>query len=217
MIYKFASVLLAAGVALASPAAFAAETPATPPVKSSSNAAASTFVEGLGKKALSSLTASDLPASERETRVRSLLRSYFDVPTISRFVLGQHWNAATEAQKREYQSLFEEMIVKTYTRRFADYSGQSFKVGNTVQADGAKKDALVASEIVQPNGPPVNVQWRVRSKDGGMKIVDVIVEGVSMSVTQRDDFNAVVQQGGGIDALIQSLKDRTSAKADTKK
>lgn len=170
---------------------------------------AASFVDGLGKKALSSLTAHDIAPAERETRVRSLLRSYFDIPTIARFSLGQHWNEATDAQRKEYQSLFEDMIVKTYAQRFAEYSGQSFKVGNSVPADGGKKDSLVSSQIIQKDGPPLNLQWRVRNKGGDMKIVDVIVENVSMSVTQRDDFGAVIQSGGGkIDALLASLKER---------
>lgn len=214
MINKFASILLAAGVAFVIPAVAQAAEPAASTAVAASPA--TSFVEGLGKKALSSLTGANLPLSEREARVRNLLRTYFDVPTISRFVLGQHWNTATDAQKKEYQALFEDMIVKTYTRRFADYSGQSFNVGSSVNADGAKKDALVSSEIVQPNGPPVSLQWRVRSKDGTMKIVDVIVEGVSMSLTQREDFSAVMQKGG-VDALIASLKSRQGAAPAKKK
>lgn len=222
MISKYAKFALAAGIAvsalmLAPRATLAAETAtsdaAEAPAKKKPAAA---FVDGLGQKALSSLTDPSLPKAERQTRVRSLLRSYFDLSTISRFVLGSHWREATDAQKAEYEKLFEDMIVKTYAQRFSEYSGQSFTVGRSAQAE---KDTLVDSKIIQPSGPPVAIQWRVRDKGGSMKIVDVIVEGVSMSVTQRSDFASVIDNGGGkVEALLESLRSRTGGKpAEEKK
>ncbi len=168
---------------------------------------AADFVEALGKKALSSLTAKDLDTAEREKRVRSLLRTYFDVNTIARFTLGTHWRNTTDAQKSEYIKLFEGMIVSTYAQRFSEYSGQEFKVGKVIKA--SERDTVVTSQIIQKDGPPVAVDWRVRKTGGDMKIIDVIVEGVSMSVTQRSDFAAVIQSGGGnVDALLDSLRKR---------
>lgn len=168
---------------------------------------AEAFVEGLGKKALSSLTTPDLSKAEREKRVRGLLRTYFDVNTIARFTLGTNWRNANEAQRAEYIKLFENMIVSTYAQRFSEYSGQELKVGKATEASA--RDTVVSSEIVQKDGPPVSVDWRVRKGDGGLKIIDVIVEGVSMSVTQRSDFAAVIQSGGGeVEALLKSLRER---------
>lgn len=173
---------------------------------------ASAFVEGLGNEALSSLTIKDIPTAERERRVRALLRKNFDLQTISRFAMGTYWKTATEAEKKEYQALFEDMIVKTYARRFEEYSGQQFKVAGALKVD--EKDSIVSSQILQQDGPPVNVEWRVRAKNGQIKVVDVIVESISMSVTQRSDFGAVIQRGGGkVEALLASLRDR---KADEK-
>lgn len=176
---------------------------------------AAAFVQRMGDKALNSLTAKDLPAAERESRVRSLLNSNFDVKTISKFALGTYWKAATEAEKSEYAKLFEDMIVKTYSVRFSEYSGQSFKVGTTVAASA--RDTIVNSQIIQAGGPPVNVQWRVRGEGNAMKVIDVIVEGVSMSVTQRSDFAAVIQSGGGkVEALLKSLRARKIKAAEPK-
>lgn len=168
---------------------------------------ATAFVANLGEKALSSLTAKDLDLAEREKRVRSLLRTYFDVDTIARFTLGTHWRNATDAQKAEYIKLFEKMIVSTYAQRFSEYSGQDLKVGKATKA--SDRDTVVNSQILQNGGPPIAVDWRVRNKGGQMKIIDVIVEGISMSVTQRSDFSSVIQNGGGnIEALLKSLRER---------
>lgn len=162
------------------------------------------FVQRLGDKALMQLTDKALPRKAREKSARALLRENFDVPTIARFALGPSWREATDAQKRAYMGLFEDMIVSTYTGRFEGYSGQSFKAENARAEEGG--DSTVFSQILQKDGPPVNVEWRVRRKDGRLKIIDVIVESISMSVTQRSDFSAVIERGGSIDALIESLR-----------
>lgn len=170
---------------------------------------ATDFIQGLGQKALSSLTAPELGQAEREKRVRGLLRSYFDVNTIARFTLGPNWRNATEAEKAEYIKLFESMIVTTYAQRFSEYSGQEMQVVKSTKA--SDRDTVVASKILQKNGPAIAVDWRVRNTGGSLKIIDVIVEGVSMSVTQRSDFAAVIQSGGGkVEALLDTLRKRQS-------
>jgi phospholipid transport system substrate-binding protein len=177
---------------------------ATPSFAKGGDSPAAGFVQKLGDKALTSLTAKGLPKGERGRRVRTLLNDNFDIPTIGKFVLGTHWKEATDAQRAEYTKLFEDMIVETYTQRFQDYSGQSFKV---LSSESSGNDTMVMSQIVQKDGPPVDVDWRVRNKGGGMKIVDVLVDKISMSVTQRDDFDGVIQSGGGnVDALLNSLR-----------
>lgn len=188
-------------VLFASPLALAAKTDGTP---------AAQFVQKMGDQALTSLTARELEGNVRAQRVRSLLRENFDVQTIGRFVMGPSWKTATPAQKSQYLSLFEDMIVATYSKRFAEYSGQSFKVTSSTAAGGS--DSLVKSQILQKDGPPVNVDWRVRNKDGGFKVVDVVVESISMTMTQRDDFAGVISSKG-IDGLLDVLRQRAGKTA----
>jgi phospholipid transport system substrate-binding protein len=187
-----------------------------PPARAESPVAALSpagqFIQKLGDQALMELTDAKLPRATREARARTLLNTYFDVPTIGRFALGTYWRVATDAEKAEYVGLFEDMIVKTYTTRFEGYSGQSFKVDGA-REDG-EKDSIVSSRIVQKGGPPVMVEWRVRKKNGGMKVVDVVVESISMSVTQRSDFSSVIQsKGGKVSALLDSLRARKTVAA----
>jgi phospholipid transport system substrate-binding protein len=97
------------------------------------------------------------------------------------------------------------MIVETYARRFSEYSGQTF--GITGARPEGERDVKVQSEIRRPDGPPVAVTWRVRDRGGSFEIVDVEVEGVSMGVTQRNEFSAVIQRNGGsIDALLDAMR-----------
>ena len=173
------------------------------------------FVQKLGDTALMSLTEKNVNRTTREKRVREILRNNFDIQTIGRFALGTYWKDASESQRAEYMDLFEDMIVQTYTTRFEDYSGQTLKVDGSA-ASGAS-DSIVTSQVIQKDGPPVNLEWRVRNKDGAPRVVDVVVEGVSMSVTQRSDFSAVIQRGGGkIDVLLDTLRERKKSAAHQK-
>ena len=92
-------------------------------------------------------------------------------------------------------------------RSFGEYAGENVRVGNASQnADG---DVSVYSEIVRPSGAPIKVDWKLRRADKSFKIVDVAVEGVSMAITQRDDFSASIQRSGGkVEGLLAMLRDR---------
>ena len=171
----------------------------------------SQFIQELGDTALMSLTVKDISREAREKRVRKILQKNFDIRTIARFALGTYWREATKPQRKEYMILFENMIVRTYTARFEDYSSQKLKV--TGDMPSGKRDFLVFSQIIQEDGPPVNLEWRLRKKDDNLKIIDVVVEGISMSITQRSDFSAVIQRGGGkVDALLTSLRKHENRK-----
>jgi len=170
---------------------------------------ANAFVREMGKEAIDSLTSKTLTDRERETRFRSIFERSFDIPIIARATLGQYWRIATPEQRKEYVTLFEDFVVQAYAARFKDYSGESFKVGQTRVLNDREK--LVGSEIIRPNDqPPVKVQWRLRG-NSDYKVVDVIVEGISMLITHRDEFAAVIQQNGGkVEGLLADLRKKTA-------
>lgn len=179
--------------------------------------AAARFVQDLGARAVEILVTPDLRRQETEDRFRALLNEGFDVSYIGRFVLGRYWRSATPEQRQEYLTLFERLIVKVYADRFSEYSGQGLDSRETLRILGhrpeGEHDAIVQSQIVRPDGPPVAVEWRVRERNGQNRIIDVAVEGVSMSVTQRNEFASVIQRGGGsMDALLNALRQRTAAR-----
>lgn len=187
---------------------------ATPALATS---AEQTFVQGLGEKALSILADKSVSEGEAKTQFKKMMNENFDLPAIGRFVLGRYWHGATPAQQQEYTTLFNRMVEKIYTDRFSLYSGETFNVTGS-RADPSGGDTMVISQVVRPQGPPVNVEWRVRKGDAGkLKIMDVVVEGVSMSVTQRAEFASVIQRGGGqLDALLQMMRDRTAVTGEIK-
>lgn len=167
--------------------------------------AAAQFLSALGTETIRVLRAEDTPLELREIQVRTLLGKSFDFETIGRFVMGRAWGKATPGQRSEYQALFQEYVLRTYSRRIGGYSGESFRI---VKAEPlGKTDALVFTEIGRPSGPPLLAGWRVRNRDGGHKILDVVVEGISMAQTQRSEFAALIRRQG-IDGLLEALRAR---------
>ncbi len=193
--------------ALLAVSGWAGHTLVTPAAAQSADQGASAFIQKLGNDAIATFSDKSLSRDQALQRFRTLLYAGFDVPYIGRWVLGRYWNSANEAQRAEYQKLFEQLIVNTYAERFIEYSGETFKIAGTSPA--GESDTLVTTQIVRPNGPPINVSWRVRKTPGDYKIIDVVVENVSMGVTQRQEFASVVEQNGGrIDGLIQALRQK---------
>jgi phospholipid transport system substrate-binding protein len=168
------------------------------------------FVKNMGDKAFPSLSEEGLSQDQRTQRFRELLNEAFDLPRIARFTLGRYWRTATDEEKTEFIDLFEKFVIQAYSNRFRDMSGQKLNVINAREVSASQ--ALVLSEIEIPGKAPVKINWRVRSKDDVHKIVDVMVQGISMSVTQRDEFAAVIRQTGGkVGGLIKALRRKTGS------
>ena len=173
--------------------------------------AARKFVESLADKAIQALAKKDIPRRERIERFRRLFNENFAVAGIGRWILGRYWRKATARQRDEYLALFEDLMVASYVDRFTEYAGESLTVTKTLPAGGGA--IIVFSEIVRPaGGPPVRVNWRVGVKDETYKIVDVIVEGTSMSTTLRSDFGSIIRRSGGkVAGLIDVLRKKTES------
>jgi phospholipid transport system substrate-binding protein len=173
------------------------------------NDKASQFVRSLADRAIGSLTGQDISQAERNSRFRDLFVANFDVPAIGRSALGRFWRTATPEEQKKYLALFEDYIVMTYANRFREYSGEKLQVNDVGRAPD---DTLaVKSQLVRAAGqPPVRVEWRLVPADSSFKIVDVVIEGVSMAQTQRSEFASVVSRNGGkVSGLISELRNKT--------
>lgn len=167
------------------------------------------FIRAFSDRAIAMLADEGLSADQREQEFRRLLIERFDVPRIGRFVLGRYWRKATSGQRTEYNRLFEDMIVATYSRRLENYAGETLKVGGARQIN--EKGVAVSSRILRAGGAPIVVEWRLRRGRDSWRIVDVVVEGVSMALTQRSEFKAVVSSSGGrIEGLLAKLREKAA-------
>ncbi|MBL8628791.1 MAG: ABC transporter substrate-binding protein [Rhodospirillaceae bacterium] len=162
------------------------------------------FVEKFAQVGISEILTAPSSQKEKTEKFRVLFRDYFDIPAIGRFVLGRAARTATPDENNKFNPLFEDVIVYTWSRRFGEYKGQSLKVNDSA-ADG-DEGSVVNSTILGNEGGNFVVQWRLRKRDGGNRIVDVIIEGVSMAITYRQEYATIIQQNGGVGGLIAQME-----------
>jgi phospholipid transport system substrate-binding protein len=172
-------------------------------------AGAQKFIDNLGEATIGSLTGSSLSEVERETRFRSLLESQFDMPGMSKFVLARYWRVASDNERADFQRLFETLLVQAYAQKFTEYTGERFQVSGSQANDD---DSITVNSLInRPNGDVVRLDWRVADA-GGLKISDLIVDGVSLRTTYRSDVASVIQNNGGkVADLIDALRQKTSS------
>ncbi len=169
------------------------------------------FIKSMEREAMGSLTDPDKPRSERVEAFRGLFNERFAVQTIARWTLGRNWRRASDAEKAEFLELFEELMVATYVDRFQNYSGDGVEITKAVPIDDNR--ATVHSSIPRPaetGGKPIAVLWRVGRQGDVYKVLDVVVEGASMSITMQREFAAIIKNTGGVSGLIAELKKKTS-------
>jgi phospholipid transport system substrate-binding protein len=142
---------------------------------------------------------------ERETRLLPLIDRVADVPGIARFCLGRFWNTASPQQQQQYVTLFRGRLAHNIAERLGNQAGA---VSVTTGRPEARNDSvLVPSTITRPNNAPVQVAWLVTQTGSGYRIVDVMAEGVSMRLTQRNDYSSFLSShGGNVAALIQAMQ-----------
>jgi phospholipid transport system substrate-binding protein len=180
---------------------------AAPPVVNPADAVA--FMNQLWDRAVEVLNKKSDPALRQE-RFRQLFHADFDCPGIARFVLGRYWRDASEEEQKDFVKLFEEYVVFVYTARLSNFGGQDFKIrGSRSDGDGV----MVSTDVFSPGGSsPLKIDWRLVSDNGTYKINDVIVEGVSMLVTQRSEFASIVQRNGGqVRGLLAMMREKTAS------
>lgn len=170
------------------------------------------FLVALGEKAVGQLSDESLDQSERERWFRDLFNESFDVPAISRFVLGANWRRASEQEKADFLDVFEDVIVQRFLPLFSDYSVETFKIDRVRRDANNANHVFVNSTIFRESGEPVSVEWRVREDEAGYQILDIVAEGVSMAITLRQEYGSVVRQSG-VGGLVRQLRRKVESGA----
>ena len=164
------------------------------------------FIRKLGDEAIAVLGRTDNSLAEREAKFRTILKRSFDMPLIARFALGRHWRVASKEQRRDYLNLFTDYVVRSYAIKLGGYESQSLVIVCERRLKN-KKDVLVNTRINRPSGAPIKTVWRVRTTKNRLRIIDVMVEGISMLVTHREEFSAVIRRHG-VPGLLETLRAR---------
>lgn len=169
------------------------------------------FVQAMAEDAISSLATENTARDERIKRFRQMFNDKFAVRSIGKFVLGRYWNRANESERDEYMGLFEDLMVVTYVDRFASYAGEALKVEKSRKEN--EQIVTVFSVIERTGGAKsIRVNWRIGTNGTKYKVLDVVVEGASMSTTLKSDFSSIVRsKGGKVSGLIEELRKKTAS------
>lgn len=179
-------------------AAFAAA--AIPPAAAQQQGAVG-FVQNLGMEGLQAIA---VPEPQRSARLRQVLQADFDLPGIAAFVLGPYGRALPPQQQQEFVGLLGDYIARAYADRLAVYAGSQFQVTGVRPYGG---ETVVATQVIRPGAAPAYIDWHVVGQGGAYRISDVVVSGVSMKISERNDFAGIIQRSGGRpEALFPALR-----------
>lgn len=166
------------------------------------------FVNGVADNIITNVLTSDATAEQKLETFRKTFTEALDLKSVGQFVLGVYWRKASEEDRKAFLDAFTDFTTKTWADRFNMYSGQSILFTGVRNAE--RNQYYVDSQIQDKE--PVEVIWRLRQKGDSYKIIDIIVEDVSMAMSYRNEYNAVLQQNGGnVKALADMLKEKSEA------
>ena len=144
--------------------------------------------------------------------IETMLLPNFDFDRMTALAMGRNWNKATPEQQKALVEQFRTLLVRTYSGALSQYKDQTIDF-KPMRADPAATEVVVRSEVVRPGQAPEQIDYGMTKTAAGWKAYDVIVGGVSLVTNYRDEFNEQIK-GGGVDGLIQTLRDKNKGVAN---
>lgn len=168
------------------------------------------FVQDMGQEVLGVLKDQKKTFTEKKAVLRTLFTETVDTNWIARFVLGPTWKTATPEQKSRYTELYRTYLTETYISKFENDSDSKVTDIKILNIKDAPANAFTAhTSIIQSDGETVAVDYLLKEKDGTFKVIDIIIEGVSLLATHRNEFNTLAASGG-MEGVIKKLQELTS-------
>lgn len=134
-----------------------------------------------------------------------LLARYGDIPVVAGSVLGPPWRSASPAQKQAFVAAFQGYLARKYGKQFRDY--QNAAIAITRARDAGKNGVLVETRVTRPGREGFVVEWQVSERSGAPKVINLIIEGVSMLTNERAEIGAQLEAArGNLDTLTANLK-----------
>jgi len=168
---------------------------------------ASAFVQQTGDKLVGIVNGAQSAVDKRRA-LTQILEVAVDVDGIARFCLGRFWRQATPDQQKRYLAAFHEVLVTNISSKLGEYKGVKMTVQHARPQDD---EAIVTTVVERPNNPPTNVDWVIEQPAAAPRIIDVIAEGTSLRLTQRQDYASyLTRNNNNVDALIEAMKQKTA-------
>ncbi len=141
--------------------------------------------------------------------INALVQRNIPIDTLGQLVLGQNADMLSDQQKEQFDAAFADYLTGLYANRMRSTLVEEVSVESVESVSDT--DSMVATQVIQDNGPAVNVDWRVRETEDGYQLLDMVIEGVSLLVTKREEFGSLLSQDNGFDKLLETLRSGASA------
>ncbi len=165
------------------------------------------FVDKLSHEMITEVLATQKPMTEKIDLFRTKFQAALDLKAIGQFVLGVYWRKATPAEREAFLTAFMDFTTKSWADKFNMYTGQNIAFSGSRPA---QKGQVYVDSTIQ-NNPPAEVIWRLREKNNEYKIVDIVVEGVSMAMSYRNEYSSFLQKNNGsLPALTKELERKSA-------
>jgi len=174
-------------------------------VFASSFSAEKDFVSNFADSAIDILSDNEILEGEKNSQFTDLVMSAIDLNLISKFVLSKTWKNATDDQKERYIQAFKDYFINSYANKLDQYSGEQVEV---VDAEEAGKYVIVNSFIYREGTDTlkINLKWRLLNRDNEIKIIDLNIEGISLIIAQREEFQSFLANNeGDLEKLIEKI------------
>lgn len=169
---------------------------------------AEAFIKNTTQKGIEELINSNASENEKQASFTKLFNDDLDLDFIGKFVLGRYWKTATAQQRKEFIDVYRKLSIQTWSARFDEFKGKHFEFNGTENSKSTDQ-IFVNTQVPMKEGAPAIVKWRVKETNGKMKIVDIIIENVSLAQTSRSEYTAFIKNSpNGITGLIANLKSK---------
>ncbi len=188
----FAAVLLNTGIAKAEVNAQGAEN----------------FVKNITQEGIEQIINAQIPAAEKSARFKKLFNNALDLDFIGKYVLGRYWRTATPQQRTDFINTYRELNTQVWSERFDEFKGKKFIFKGTSPSN-SENQVFVNTVVPMDQGEPATVVWRVKQTGDNYKIIDIVIEKVSLTMANRNEYTAFIKNNGGnVNALINNLKSK---------
>ena len=163
------------------------------------------FVSNFADQAIEILSDESISENDKASRFTNVVMNAIDLNLISKFVLSKTWKNSTDEQKERYLIAFKDYFINSYANKLDQYSGEQVQI---VGSKAAGKYVIVESNIVREGTDTlkINLKWRLIKRDGDIKIIDLNIEGISLVIAQREEFQSfLANNDNDIEKLIDKI------------
>ena len=166
------------------------------------------FIEELVGDAIKTLSDKDITKADKSKKIANIALENVDIEAISMYTLGSIRKTLDQDTLKKYKELFKKYFLKSLTSRFTDYSNNKFEV---ISADKkSETTTIVTSRIAESSSQPeIKIDWRVYTKDPSKPLIrDLIVEGLSLAKTQKEEFSSILNSNNNdMNILFSKLEE----------